>query len=91
MGQALPAINAEANQAPQAVQWLIVPRHPQRFDEVFALLSSAGLRVARRSQWGQPPQDADVWLGDTLGEMALFNIPIAANHTQPPSTAALKT
>ena len=72
VGQALPAINKEANQAPHAVQWLVVPRHPQRFDEVFALLSGAGLRVARRSQWGQPPQDADVWLGDTLGEMALY-------------------
>lgn len=71
-GKAFSAINSEANQRPSAVQWLIVPRHPQRFDEVFALLSSAGLRVARRSQWGQPPLDADVWLGDTLGEMALY-------------------
>lgn len=71
-GQALTAINTEAIAAPGSVQWLIVPRHPQRVDEVFALLSSAGLRVARRSQWGQPPQDADVWLGDTLGEMALY-------------------
>ena len=70
--QALTATNTEANEPPHAVQWLIVPRHPQRFDEVFALLSNAGLRVARRSQWGQPQQDADVWLGDTLGEMALY-------------------
>ena len=62
------AINSEEC----GVQWLIVPRHPQRFDEVFALLTQAGLRVARRSQWGQPPQDVDVWLGDTLGEMALY-------------------
>ena len=66
------AIETEANQMPGTVQWLIVPRHPQRFDEVAALLTEAGLRVARRSQWGQPPQDADVWLGDTLGEMALY-------------------
>ncbi|MGP1684523.1 MAG: 3-deoxy-D-manno-octulosonic acid transferase, partial [Giesbergeria sp.] len=66
------AINTGVNLQPDAVQWLIVPRHPQRFDEVFALLSGAGLRVARRSQWSQPPQDVDVWLGDTLGEMALY-------------------
>lgn len=58
-----------------AVQWLVVPRHPNRFDEVAQLLLAAGLRVARRSQWpdgeGAPPE-ADVWLGDTVGEMALY-------------------
>ena len=59
-----------------AVQWLIVPRHPQRFDEVETLLRKAGLSVARRSQWpsdpGEPLPQADVWLGDSLGEMALY-------------------
>ena len=55
-------------------QWLIVPRHPQRFDEVYTLLTQAGLRVARRSEWqdGLPPTDVDVWLGDSLGEMPLY-------------------
>lgn len=58
-----------------SVQWLIVPRHPQRFDEVVQLLQRAGLRVARRSQWlgtVAQPAPADVWLGDSLGEMALY-------------------
>lgn len=57
-------------------QWLIVPRHPQRFDEVQQLLQSAGLRVVRRSQWdaGMPPMDADVWLGDSIGEMPLYYV-----------------
>lgn len=55
-------------------QWLIVPRHPQRFDAVHAQLVQAGLRVARRSQWGNglPPTDVDVWLGDSVGEMPLY-------------------
>lgn len=70
------AINSEANFLPgrnmMGVQWLIVPRHPQRFDEVQRLLQGAGLRVARRSTWAQPPRDADVWLGDSLGEMPLY-------------------
>lgn len=66
------AIPLEADAPAPAVQWLIVPRHPQRFDAVFELLSGAGLRVARRSHWGTPPPNADVWLGDTLGEMALY-------------------
>ena len=56
-----------------AVQWLVVPRHPQRFDEVARLFQDAGFSVARRSAWGDGnPTPADVWLGDTLGEMALY-------------------
>lgn len=55
-------------------QWLIVPRHPQRFDAVYVMLQQAGLRVARRSQWGDglPPADVDVWLGDSVGEMSMY-------------------
>ena len=57
----------------QRVQWLLVPRHPQRFDEVIALCAQAGLGVSRRSQWlDGGPQPADVWLGDTMGEMAQY-------------------
>ena len=54
------------------VQWLIVPRHPQRFDAVAALVTAQGLRLSRRSQWSDGPVPADVWLGDSLGEMALY-------------------
>ncbi|WP_246072788.1 3-deoxy-D-manno-octulosonic acid transferase [Extensimonas perlucida] len=54
------------------VQWLIVPRHPQRFDEVAALMQSSGLSVARRSSWTDAPVPADVWLGDSLGEMQAY-------------------
>jgi 3-deoxy-D-manno-octulosonic-acid transferase len=59
------------------VLWLLVPRHPQRFDEVAALLAGAGLKVSRRSQWAEAGPSAadwqaDVWLGDSLGEMALY-------------------
>jgi len=63
--------------ASQQVQWLIVPRHPQRVDEVERLFTDAGLTVSRRSRWSADgPQgaalQADVWLGDSLGEMALY-------------------
>jgi 3-deoxy-D-manno-octulosonic-acid transferase len=54
------------------VQWLIVPRHPQRFDEVAALVKEQGFTVARRSAWPDAPQQADIWVGDSLGEMALY-------------------
>ncbi|MDL5038855.1 3-deoxy-D-manno-octulosonic acid transferase [Comamonas resistens] len=63
-----------------AVQWLIVPRHPQRFDAVAQLIADAGFGVSRRSQWGHaadagdapPLQDGSLWLGDSLGEMPLY-------------------
>ena len=55
---------------------VIVPRHPQRFDDVAALVESAGFSVSRRSSWTDdlaPPTDAcDVWLGDSIGEMAAY-------------------
>ena len=50
---------------------VIVPRHPQRFDAVAALLAQHGLRVGRRSA-GLPAADTDVWLGDSMGEMAAY-------------------
>jgi 3-deoxy-D-manno-octulosonic-acid transferase len=58
--------------AVKSFQVLIVPRHPQRFDEVQALAEKHGLTVSRRSAWKGEPQAADVWLGDSLGEMALY-------------------
>ena len=66
---------AESSSVPE-VQWLIVPRHPQRFDDVAALLVNQGFGVSRRSRWqAGPPADLPantVWLGDSLGEMALY-------------------
>lgn len=56
----------------QVVQWLVVPRHPQRFEAVVQLFESAGLSVARRSQDTMAFPPADVWIGDSLGEMALY-------------------
>ena len=63
------AITTVAN---HETQWLLVPRHPQRFDEVAALCAANGFSVSRRSQWQSGPQDADIWLGDSLGEMAMY-------------------
>ncbi len=50
---------------------VVVPRHPQRFDEVAGLLQRQGLRLARRSL-GMPESDTQVWLGDSMGEMAAY-------------------
>ncbi|RZI97288.1 MAG: 3-deoxy-D-manno-octulosonic acid transferase [Variovorax sp.] len=64
------AINSIAKRV-HDVQWMIVPRHPQRFDEVAALAASHGFGVARRSAASEPAE-AEIWLGDSLGEMALY-------------------
>lgn len=51
----------------------IVPRHPQRFDEVAALIEARGWRLARRSRLADGERcDADVLLGDSMGEMAAY-------------------
>jgi len=60
------------------VLWLLVPRHPQRFEEVHALVDQAGWRCDKRSAWGDQLPDAtrlaqvDVLLGDSLGEMQAY-------------------
>lgn len=60
----------------QARDWLtiIVPRHPQRFDEVENLIRAAGMKVERRSMIGEHDvaADTDVVLGDSMGEMFAY-------------------
>ncbi len=51
---------------------LLVPRHPQRFDEVATLLSKRGMRYRRRSEARAVPQDCQVLLGDSMGEMPAY-------------------
>ena len=51
---------------------IVVPRHPQRFDEVAALLAGRGLTFARRSLGEAPHEGKRVYLGDTMGEMAFY-------------------
>ena len=54
---------------------LIVPRHPQRFDEVEKLIAAQGLAVQRRSGLAQGDAVAaatQVLLGDSMGEMFAY-------------------
>ncbi|MES2024777.1 MAG: lipid IV(A) 3-deoxy-D-manno-octulosonic acid transferase [Pseudomonadota bacterium] len=53
---------------------LLVPRHPQRFDEVAQLAEARGLSLARRSTVGsgQLASDVRVFLGDSMGEMFAY-------------------
>ena len=51
---------------------LLVPRHPQRFDEVANLLARRKLSYLRRSDHRPLPPDCRVLLGDSMGEMAAY-------------------
>ncbi len=48
---------------------MIVPRHPQRFDDVAATLAARGIAHARRSESRPVDAAARVVLGDSMGEM----------------------
>jgi 3-deoxy-D-manno-octulosonic-acid transferase len=65
---------------------ILVPRHPQRFDEVATLVERKNLKLERRSRWAPAgaaaasvhegvrllPQDVSVLLGDSMGEMGAY-------------------
>ena len=51
---------------------VIVPRHPDRFDEVAALVQRRGFAYQRRSANRAVPRDTRVLLGDSLGEMFAY-------------------
>ena len=75
----LRAVREARSELPVNVLLLIVPRHPQRFDEVAKMVGEAGLNVQRRSQLaldgaaeGSIPAYIDVLLGDSMGEMFAY-------------------
>lgn len=71
-GEEAPLLTAFARLAPPACLLLLVPRHPQRFDEVAALATRQGLPLQRRSEGGPVQASTRVWLGDSMGEMAAY-------------------
>jgi 3-deoxy-D-manno-octulosonic-acid transferase len=67
-------LRAFAESAPAEVLLLVVPRHPQRFDEAASLIEAAGLTVQRRSalNGNELKPDTRVLLGDSLGELFAY-------------------
>ena len=51
---------------------VIVPRHPQRFDDVAGLLAARNLRFVRRSEGLRVPPDVAFVLGDSMGELPAY-------------------
>ena len=48
---------------------ILVPRHPERFDDVYGQILEANLEVARRSKKEDVTRSTKVLLGDTMGEL----------------------
>lgn len=86
-GEEALVLDAFAALSTQDALLILVPRHPQRFDEVGALVERRGLRCARRSAWGGEPlpaaavtqvaqaplrPDVRVLLGDSMGELGAY-------------------
>jgi 3-deoxy-D-manno-octulosonic-acid transferase len=51
---------------------IVVPRHPERFDEVFQLAQDLQLKTQRRSLGQSITADTQVYLADSMGEMWLW-------------------
>lgn len=51
---------------------VIVPRHPVRSAQIEKMAVDAGLTVSTRTRDGVPSADADIFIGDTIGEMGLY-------------------
>lgn len=65
-------VDAFARTAPPQALLVLVPRHPQRFDEVAAGVVKRGLGLQRRSDNAAVRDATRVWLGDSLGEMFAY-------------------
>jgi 3-deoxy-D-manno-octulosonic-acid transferase len=57
---------------PEDVLLVIVPRHPQRFDEVAEMARERGLAVVRRSAGARAGPAVRVVVGDSMGEMLAY-------------------
>ncbi|MEY4429624.1 MAG: 3-deoxy-D-manno-octulosonic-acid transferase WaaA [Pseudomonadota bacterium] len=76
IGEEWPLLEAWMNLSGPRPLLVLVPRHPQRFEEVAQLVRESGLRLRRRSEFSELPvaeaDDIDVLLGDTVGEMPMY-------------------
>ena len=71
---ALKAFLALRGEVPQA-RLILVPRHPERFEEVARVISMSGLHCIRRSVLDSEPSADDAWdilLVDVMGELGAW-------------------
>jgi 3-deoxy-D-manno-octulosonic-acid transferase len=61
-----------ASRMTQRLLLLLVPRHPERGDEVARLLQDTGWVVMQRSKGEVPTPETEIYVADTLGELGLW-------------------
>ena len=71
-GEEAVLLDALAELAAPDLLLVVVPRHPQRFEEVARLLAARGWAYARRSEQGPLRAETRVFLGDSMGELAAY-------------------
>lgn len=71
-GEEAPLLEAFSRLCPPDVLLALVPRHPQRFEEVARLVARSGLKMQRRSRDTPVMAETRVWLGDSMGEMHAY-------------------
>lgn len=69
--QVLAAFDTVKTTLPQLLL-VLVPRHPERFDHVARLCQHRGYTLVRRSQKPSVHLETDIYLGDTLGDLAML-------------------
>ena len=69
--QLLHALQIDLQQNP-ALLCVVVPRHPERFDDVFQSIQALNLKVQRRSLGQSIQADTQVYLADSMGELWLW-------------------
>src|SRR5258708_3695342 len=65
-------LDALAHSAIPDLLAVVVPRHPQRFEEVAALAKQRGYKVQRRSENRPIDSDTRIVIGDSMGEMFAY-------------------
>lgn len=71
-GEETMILDALANSTIPGLLTVIVPRHPQRFDEVATLLQQRGHKVQRRSDKRPIEAETHIVIGDSMGEMFAY-------------------
>jgi 3-deoxy-D-manno-octulosonic-acid transferase len=71
-GEEILILDALKNSEIKGLLTIIVPRHPQRFDEVAALIEHTEFKSQRRSNNETIRPDTQIVLGDSMGEMFAY-------------------
>ena len=71
-GEEASILDAWAAYGPSDALLVLVPRHPERFGAVAALVAERGFSLQRRSEGVAIDRQTRVWLGDSMGELFAY-------------------